>query len=241
MNGTTGPGGDELASTADTLLAPAVLVGTHELATIRRVAERFADALASGHRVYAFGAGHSKAVADELCHRAGGLPGFVSMNLDDLRTEPRPAHLQLSDSAPERDPRNGPELLALFEVGAGDALLIASQSGRNGAIVEMASRARELGVYVAAVLSRQHSRAVPSRHPSGLRLGDLADDVIDNHGPVGDAAVVLPNGDRSGAVSTISGALIAQLLSVAVARSLGGRGLDPGVIRSANVDHADPA
>ena len=232
---------DEYRSTVEALLAPAVVAGREEAATIRRVAERFADVLQSGHRVYTFGAGHSKAVADELCHRAGGLPGFVSMNLDDLRTEPRPAHLQLSDSEPERDPRRGVELLRLFEVGPGDAVLIASQSGRNGAIVELARQAREHGAYVAAVLSRQHSAAMPSRHPSGLRLGDVADDVIDNHGPVGDAAVELPGGERTGAVSTIGGALLAQLINVSVARILTARGHDPQVIPSANVDRREPA
>lgn len=232
---------DEPRATVATLLAAAVQAGRHEVAAIHRVAERFADIFQSGHRVYTFGAGHSKAVADELCHRAGGLPGFVAMNLDDLRTAPRPAYLQLSDSAPERDPQRGAELLTLFGAGAGDGLLIASQSGRNGAIVEMAARARDLGVYVAAMVSRQHSAAMPSRHPSGLRLTDVAEDVIDNHGPVGDAALTLPGGDRIGAVSTISGALVAQLINVHVARTLVARGHDPQVIRSANVDHRGPA
>jgi uncharacterized phosphosugar-binding protein len=230
-----------LPADAEALLGPAIDVARHESVVIGRVAARFADIIQAGGRVYTFGAGHSKAVADEFCYRAGGLPGFVSMNLDDLRTEPRPAHLQLSDSEPERTPRHGPELLALYGVGATDGLLIASQSGRNGAIVEMATAARDAGTYVAAVVSRQHAAAVPSRHPSGLKLTDLTDDVIDNHGPAGDATITVPGGGRVGSASTISGALAAQLVSVEVARILLARGHDPGVIRSANIDPREPA
>ncbi|QEW04320.1 sugar isomerase domain-containing protein [Microbacterium lushaniae] len=230
--------GPALAAIADDLLSPARAVAAQEVDTIARVALRFAEIFERGRRVYGFGAGHSKAVADELCYRAGGLPGFTSMNLDDLRTEPRPAHLQLSDSMPERDPANGPALLELFAVGAGDGLLIASQSGRNGAIVEMARVARERGVYVVAVVSRAHSDASVSRHPGGGRLIDYSDETIDNHGPLGDAVIRLPNGAATGSASTISGALIAQLLTVATARALLLRGQDPGIIPSANVDRS---
>jgi uncharacterized phosphosugar-binding protein len=225
-----------LSTVADDLLAPAVLVARDEGETIARVGARFAEILGSGHSIYGFGAGHSKAVADELCNRAGGLPGLVSMNLDDLRSEPRPAHLQLSDSLPERDPANGPALLRRFSITGGDGLLIASQSGRNGAIVEMAKRAKEMGVYVVAVVSLAHSAATHSRHPDGTRLTDYADAIIDNHGAVGDAAIPLPNGDVTGSTSTIAGALIAQLITVATAAALLQRGQDPQIIPSANVD-----
>lgn len=226
----------EYETTVTRLLAPALQAAVAEGAQIARVAHRLADVLAGGGHLYTFGAGHSKAVAEELCYRAGGLRGITSMNLDDLRDTPRPAHEQLSDSAPERDPANGAALLERYDVQPGDALFIASQSGRNGAIVELAKRARAAGTYTAAVLSRQHSLATTSRHPEGLRLLDLADDVIDNHGPVGDAVVDLGDGDRVGSASTVAGALIAQLLGVGIAQSLLQRGVEPQVIRSANVD-----
>lgn len=236
MNLETGGGTGRTAESAGALLAPALAVVREEAGRIEHVASRLADILQSGRQVYAFGAGHSKTPADELCSRAGGLVGFTSMNLDDLRTEPRPAHQQLSDSIPERIPENGPALLELYGVRAGDGLLIASQSGRNGAPVEMALTARARGVYVVAITSCEHSRAVPSRHPDGIRLLDVVDDVIDNHGHVGDAAIGLGNGSMVGATSTISGALIAQLLAVTTAQTLEQRGVDPRVIRSANLD-----
>jgi uncharacterized phosphosugar-binding protein len=160
------------------------------------------------------------------------------MNLEDLRTKPRLCYLQLTDSMPERDPANGPALLALHGVTDRDALLIASQSGRNGASIAMAEEARRAGTYTAAVLSRQHCAAFPSRHPDGRKLPDVVDHVIDNHCPVGDAAVTVGSGDRMGATSTISFALLAQLISIAIAEELRRQGQPPAVILSANIDVA---
>lgn len=218
------------------LALPALTAVVEEAATVAEAAERIADRIAAGGRLYTFGAGHSQALAQELCSRAGGLRAVTSMSLEDLRDAVRPAHLQLSDSEPERLAANGAALLERYPVGAADALLVASQSGRNGASVELVRRARERGAWTVALLSRQHSAAFPSRHPEGLKLGDVADLVIDNHCPVGDAAVALASGERVSATSTVSGALLLQLLNARVAQALARRGADPDVIRSANVD-----
>lgn len=221
---------------ATQLLAPAIQAAIAEAGAILRVADRLVDVMVGGGHIYGFGAGHSKAVAEELCSRAGGLRGITSMNLDDLRTTPRPAHFQLSDSMPEREPQNGTALLATYAVQSCDALIIATQSGRNGAPIEMARRAREMGVYTVAVMSREHNAATASRHPEGLRLIDFVDDVIDNHGQLGDAAVALESGDRVASTSSVAGLLIAQLLNVTMAQELERRGVAVPVIRSANLD-----
>lgn len=225
------------APAALTLLGPALAAALTEQTAIDRTAGRLADVIAAGGRVYTFGAGHSAAIAAEFCSRAGGLAAFTAMSLEDLRDTVRLAHLQYADSAPERDGANGPALLRRHGVIGADAVVIASQSGRNAASIELARGARQAGSYVVAVVSRQHCLAEPSRHPEGLRLIDVADDVIDNHCPVGDAAVAVA-GQRAGATSTMAGALIAQLISVGVAEALARRGDDVQVILSANVDQA---
>ena len=81
-------------------------------------------------------------------------------------------------------------------------VLIASNSGRNGAIVELALECRRRGIYSAAFTSRAHSMAVVSRHESGLRLLEVTDDVVDNHCPLGDGTVDIPG---VGAVSRGNG------------------------------------
>lgn len=219
------------------LALPALAAAAAEQDALTRAATAIADRLAGGGRLFTFGAGHSQSLAAELCSRAGGLAAVTSMSLEDLRDTPRPAHVQLADSEPERIAANGPALLARYGVGPGDALLVASHSGRNGASVEMARRARAAGTCTIALVSRAHCAAFPSRHPEGLKLVDVAEIVLDNHCPVGDAAVTTSAGTAS-AASTVAGALLLQVLNALVIEALGGRGARPDVIRSANVDAA---
>lgn len=218
------------------IAAIALEAATAESEAIGRVAKNVAERLCGGGGLYSFGAGHAQVFAMELCSRAGGLRGVVAMNLDDLRAEPRLAKWRLMDSGPERDPVNGPALLDLHGVSGKDALVIASHSGRNGTSVEMALEARRRGTYVACVTSLEHSRSVGSRHPSGLRLFEVCDEVIDNHCPLGDAVHVLPGGQAVSSASTVSFSLLAQQLNTATVLELLALGEVPEVLVSANVD-----
>lgn len=234
-----GAGQEELAaltSAGEAVLGPARSAAHDEARSVSVVAKAVAKAIMSQGRVFAFGAGHAQAFAMELYHRAGGLPGFVDMNLEDLRAEKRRAGCQLGDSAPERDPANAPLLLDHYSVRSGDVVLIASNSGRNGAIVELALECRRRGVYTAAFTSRAHSTAVGSRHSSGKRLLDVADVVVDNHCPLGDATVEVEGVGKACAASTASFAVLAQMLNMGVLRELMDKGQPVRVLRSANVD-----
>lgn len=219
----------------EAVLGPALDAVRYEADAVCAVAKEVARAVTSGARVFAFGAGHAQAFAMELCHRAGGLPWFVDMNLEDLRTEKRRSSCQLGDSAPERDPANGPLLLEYYSVKPGDVVLIASNSGRNGAIVELALECRRRDIYAAAFTSRAHSTAVESRHPSGKRLLEVADVVVDNHCPYGDATVEVDGLGRACAASTASFAVLAQMLNMGVLRELVEHEQPVRLLRSANV------
>jgi uncharacterized phosphosugar-binding protein len=206
-----------------------------EAEVLEVVAERIAEAVARGGRVLALGAGHAQAFAMELVSRAGGLRVFMQMSLEDLRSDKRPASVQLRDSLPERDPANGALILQQYSVTSADVVLIASNSGRNGAIVELALECRRLGIYTAAFTSRAHSAAVESRHPSGRRLLEIADAVVDNHCPLGDATIEIEGVGRVCAASTVSFAVLAQMLNAAVIGALARRGQAVHAIVSANV------
>jgi uncharacterized phosphosugar-binding protein len=218
--------------------ASAVLGVAHaaaaEIAAIEAVAERIAEAIAGGGRIFALGAGHAQVFAMELFNRAGGLRGFVEMSLEDLRPDKRPASVQLHDSLPERDPANGALILQHYSVTPADVVLIASNSGRNGAIVELALECRRRGIYTAAFTSLAHSTAVESRHPSGRRLLEVTDTVVDNHCPPGDATVEIDGIGRVCAASTVSFALLAQMLNAAIIGGLARRSHPVQVIVSAN-------
>jgi uncharacterized phosphosugar-binding protein len=226
----------ELQDVAEQLLQPTRAVVGAELDQVQRAADEIARRIARGGRLLTFGAGHSWSVAAEFCHRAGGLPDVKLMSLDDIVGPRSPQSDQLSDSEPERQPVNGSLIAERYRIGEADAVVIASNSGRNGAIVELALRVRERGAFLCGIVSLEHSAVCPSRHPSGRKLTDLCAVVLDNHGPVGDAAIDVGGTVRCGATSGISGALLAQLLVVGIVRGLRAEGIEPPLLLSANVD-----
>ena len=80
-----------------------------------------------------------------------------------------------------------------------------------------------------------------SRHPSGKRLFELADVVLDNHGDVGDACVEIDGLEQKVApTSTVIGAVMLNSIVAAVAQELVDRGMEkPPIFYSANLDGGD--
>ena len=90
-----------------------------------------------------------------------------------------------------------------------------------------------------AVTSMEHTLKVEPKHPSGKRLCDVADVVIDNKAPFGDAVLQLPNGIGVGAVSSMTAAFIAQLLTIGTVNRIAEEGKTPPVYISANIPGGD--
>src|SRR5690606_33571011 len=87
--------------------------------------------------------------------------------------------------------------------------------------------------------SAEHSAGSESRHPSGRRLSDIADVVLDNGAPYGDAALPLPGGGAVGAVSSVTVAVLAQMIVAEVAQRFVDRGERPPIYLSANMTGGD--
>lgn len=206
---------------------------------ITSAARLAADALAAGGVLQAFGTGHSRAFAMELTGRAGGLIPTNQLSVKDLVMFGDAAPAEVLDPMCERDPGLAPRILAHHRVRPEDLFLIASNSGINGTVVEMARLARANGNKIVAVTSLSHSGAMASRHPSGERLHDLADVVIDNCGVPGDAAYPLPGGGTIVATSTMTNVLVAQLITAETCAELMAKGIDPPVYRSNNIEGGD--
>ena len=68
---------------------------------------------------------------------------------------------------------------------------------------------------------------------------DFADVTIDNLAPYGDSTLTLESGLVMGAISSITAAFIAQLMTLGVAENLSARGITPPVYISANVPGGD--
>ncbi len=194
-----------------------------------------ADTVAAGGRLFAFGAGHSSLAAQDIVYRAGGLalmnllavPGVVGVDV-------MPATL---GSALERVDGLASAVLDSSPLRAGDALIVISLSGRNALPVEMAMKARALGVKVIGVTSVAYATETTSRHASGTYLKDHCDIVLDSKIAVGDAELTLDTIPAPFApASTVVTAALLQAVMATTAATLTTRGIEPPLLRSGNVD-----
>lgn len=197
---------------------------------------RAADAVEATARkdglVYVFGTGHSHMLAEEAYYRAGGLALTVPI----LATATMLHEGAVASTAFERMPGMVRPILDRYPIVAGDVLFVVSNSGVNAAPVEAAAIGKERGATVAAITSEAYSREAAKGR---TRLADIADIVLDNGAPSGDAIVPVPgSGLKVGPVSTaIGAALINAVLAEAAAR-LQASGAGAPIYLSANMPGA---
>jgi uncharacterized phosphosugar-binding protein len=214
-------------------------VAISETSAVERAADLIADSLRAGGVLQTFGAGHSEAVAADLAGRAGGLVPTNRISLRDLVVFGGERPEILHNDKLERDPEIAHRLYALAAPRPADVFVMASQSGINGCVVELALLVKQRGHHLIAITSTEHTARVSPRHPSGRRLADIADVVLDNGAPYGDALLPLPGGGSVCAVSSVTNALLAQLVVAEVVRRMEAAGQAPPIYRSANVPGGD--
>jgi len=206
-------------------------VGKGQRERIREAAELMVSCLDAGGVVQAFGSGHSEALAMEIAGRAGGLVPTNRIALRDLVLYGDEPLSTLEDPLLERDPTVAKRLYELAPVHENDVFVIASNSGINGVVVELALHVKQKGHRLIGFTSMDHTGRSESLHPSGKRLAEIADVVLDNGSPFGD--VILPN--QTGAVSSVTAAVLAQLIVTEVASIIEARGGKPPIYLSANI------
>ncbi len=119
----------------------------------------------------------------------------------------------------------------------GDLLVIVSLSGRNVMPVEMATKARAKGVKVIGVTSVAYASRTSPRNPSGTFLKDHCDLVLDSGIAVGDAELTWEGVSAPFApASTVVTSALLQAVMATAAATLAGRGIEPPLLRSGNVD-----
>lgn len=211
-------------------------VATSQRDAVSRAARLCADGLVAGGVLQAFGTGHSQAIAMEIAGRAGGLVAANRLAFKQLVMEGMAAPEDIIDPHSERDAGLARRLWDLHRIDPADVFVIASNSGANAATVEMARLARKNGNPVIAVTSLAHSAGVESNHPSGQKLFEVADVAVDNCGVLGDSAVGLSDDITVTPTSTVTGALIAQMIVTETCGLLVGRGEQVPVLISVNVE-----
>jgi uncharacterized phosphosugar-binding protein len=208
-----------------------------QLDHIGEVADAIADRLAAGGALHIHDTGHL--LNQELVNRAGGLMAMTPLQYSFSVHNPVSAKHGGRKAASDLDSRLAVTgaVLDASQVRPEDVLLIGSVSGRAAHVVDLALRARERGTLVVALTSLTYSSSVTSKHPSGKRLFEAAEMVIDNGAIEGDACLEI-EGLPVKAVPTsgVGAALNAWTLVAETLERLLARGVTPTVYASANLD-----
>src|SRR5437016_1631764 len=179
-------------------------------AALDRAAALCTEAIAADGLVHLFGVGHSRMLCEEMTPRQGCFVGWhtiVELGLtfhnlivgsNGLRQS---LHLEKTLGYAEQILRN-------FAFGPKDVMIVISTSGIREVIVEMAEGAKKRGLSVIALLSKVHCEQAKPAHPSGKKLIDVADVILDNGAPVGDSLLSIEGcRNKTGPFSTLGGAM----------------------------------
>ncbi len=195
---------------------------------LSRAGAAIGASLAEGGVLHTFGSGHSAILARELVHRAGGLVPVSSI------ADP-------TGGWPEKIPGYGKALFQRyreqFGFAKGEVAIVISNSGRNPSPIEVALEAKASGGQVIAVTGLPMSSRTSSLHPSGKRLFEVADFVLDTLGETGDAVIPVPGEAlKTGPMSSVSGVLLLNLLALEAIQWMLAHGHRPPLLQSANTD-----
>ncbi|UCH27473.1 MAG: SIS domain-containing protein [Trueperaceae bacterium] len=208
----------------------------HETGVLQEVAVVFAEVIAADRLIHTFGTGHSSLLACEGMYRAGGL-ACVNAILEPTTTFETGA---VAGSFFERQPGQATNLLDRYALEPGSVLVVFSNSGVNALPVEVVEEAKARGVITVAVLSRRYASQAPITSESGVGLLEVADFVIDNHVPPGDALIPFKqDAFRAGSASTVAGAFIWNALVAETVAILESDGVDAPVYISSNMPGAN--
>lgn len=205
---------------------------------IRAAAAAMADTIEAGRWVHTFGCGHATLPIEEMYPRIGGFVGFHPMIELPLSffthiTGEMGVHQFVFL---ERVEGYGTEIMKGYTFDARDTMWLFSHSGINNVNIDIALRAKELGMKVVVAGSAAAFAGTPTRHSSGKQIFELADIVIDTCVPAVDASVELRNHvDRIGPVSTMAFVSVVWMTITTVAEFLVERGVKLYIHPSHNV------
>jgi uncharacterized phosphosugar-binding protein len=195
-----------------------------------RAAGLCTEAIARDGLVHLFGCGHSRMMCEEMTPRQGCFVGWhtiveLGLTFHNLIVGPnglrQSLHLEKTLGYAEQSLRN-------FAFGPHDVLIVISTSGIREVIIEMAEGAKQRGLKVIGVVSRAHCDQAKPAHPSGKKLTDVADVMLDNGAPVGDSLLTIEGcKNKTGPFSTVGGGMLMNMLRCEVAQRLMDRGIEP--------------
>lgn len=216
----------------DTISAKIKEIKKSEMDNIAHIAEICAHSIQSGGVIHIHDTGHM--LNSELVNRAGGMVGMTPFNFN----------MNVSNPNQFREKQgNGVNVVAetvslalkRSNMRPGDVLFVGSVSGKSEQVVELAIQASEMGVTTIAMTSVAYSSTLESQHPSGKRLFEATELVLDNHAPYGDAMIETEGLDVPVCpASGIAAAVIMWAITAGIVENLLANGITPTVFKSVN-------
>lgn len=182
---------------------------------IEATAQAFKECIEKGGVVHVFGSGHSVGLGIDIKDRIGALVPIHIMEMSDFVTKGGVSAEEFMDTKVifERKPNVAEKLYNLYDIKPEDIFIVISNSGINGVVIDIASLAKKNGHKVIIITSMKHTLAEEPRHPSGKKLYEFGDIVIDNCGPHGDALIPTDGVAKVCSVSSICNNCIAQSMA----------------------------
>ncbi len=204
---------------------------------ILKAAELCADAIVKGKLVHLFGSGHSVLPIQDVFPRYGGVVGFHPLMDPRLMWSnvigPGGARELLWIERQENYIQN---FLQSHHFQKGEVMIVYSHGGLNAAPIETAMYAKERGLKVITVTSKENYDKAKPNHSSGKKLGDFADVLIDNCCPLEDSLVPIEGYyQKVGASSTVATIVISQAIVSETAKLLQKKGHKMHIFVSPNV------
>ncbi len=209
-----------------------------QLENIKKAATAMANSIEKNNWVHTFGCGHATIPVEEMYPRIGSFVGFhpiveLPMTFFTGITGQMGIHQFLFL---ERCEGYGNAIMKQYNFDKNDCMWIFSHTGINNVNIDVALRAKELGMTVIVYGSAAEAKGKVTRHPSGKTIFEIADIVVDSCVPVVDASVVLKNHqDKVGPLSTHAFVTLVWLTITTVAEILAERGVKLYIHPSHNV------
>ncbi len=204
--------------------------------SIMKAAEILADVTEKGGIIYGFGTGHSHLVCDDAFWRAATPANYCAL------LEPSASGNQEITKSYyiENTYGIGSLVVDYHRITPNDCMIIISNSGNNIAPVDAALRAREKGIPVIAITAVEYSDYLKTKHKDGIKLKDVADVVLDNCTPIGDAVVEIEGFPmKVGSSSTIPNVYLQNAILTQMVGLLVERGLKPDVYYNGHLAFMD--
>lgn len=205
------------------------MVAQQESNQLMHIAKQIVKRLTKRGIIQLFGSGHSMLLAQECYYRAGGLVPVKPIHIESLmlhqgarqssQNEKKQAFLTTYKDQLQFDDQ--------------DVCIIISTSANNPVPIDMAIYAKEAGALTISLQSLEYQHQ-PSRHPSGKRLEQVVDEVLNTHVPLGDGVLTVDQLQYA-PVSTVLGATLLNALFAQIIELMHAQGTSVPVFGSSNL------